>query len=246
MAPPLLSLAGVRKAFWRGSHELSVLEDVSLSLAAGDVLAIYGQRRAGKTTLLRIAAGLETPDVGEVRFEGIDLGTLARGALARLHRTRIGWVERTGPRHVELPAADYVALPLLRDHRHREAHRRARAALARVGVGECAGAPWHDLSDAERSLVALAHALAREPALVIADDPTAGLDVIERERVVGLLSAVAEEHRIGVLMAMPDMPATLRSHDIHSLSDGRLIAPAEPSPNGGGTVIDFPARERSA
>jgi ABC-type lipoprotein export system ATPase subunit len=244
--PELLALQGVSKQYVRGPHELRVLVEVSLTVAAGDFIAVYGQRSAGKTTLMRIAAGLEAADSGTVRFEGRDLGAVSAAELARVHRTRIGWVDRTGPLGDELTVRDYVALPLLGRHRHRRAGLLASDALSRVGAESCADARWAELADAERMQVALAHGLVREPRLLVLDDPTAGLDVIERERIVALLRSVADDARIGVLMAVPDMPSMLRAHDVLSLSGGRLLSAPDPPP-GRGTVLAFPSGgERSA
>jgi ABC-type lipoprotein export system ATPase subunit len=241
----LLALRNVSKAFARGAHELPILRDVSLEVHPGAFVVIFGQRSAGKSTLLRIAAGIERPDEGSVVFAGRALSTLSAAELARVHRESIAWVDRAGPRSDELRMLDYVALPLLSGLGHGAAARRAAAALARVGASDCATARWGELADGERMRVALAHGLVREPRVLVLDDPTAGLDVIERERIVGLLRTVADEERMGVLMAVPDMPAMLRAHEVLTLSDGRLeAAPAHPAE--AGTVIAFPKRERSA
>jgi ABC-type lipoprotein export system ATPase subunit len=245
MTVPLLSFEHVSKTYWRGPHQLTVLDNVSLELRAGDFVGVYGQKSAGKTTLLKVAAGFETPDHGTVRFEGADLAGLSRRHLSALHRHDVGWVERSGPMSADLRVLDYVALPLLGTRGQRAADQRAKSALARVGAEECAYETWDRLADAERMLVAIAQALVREPRLLLVDDPTAGLDVLERERIAGLLRTAADESELGILMAVPDMPAMLQAHDVRSLSRGQLLAPASPPPNGRGQVIDFPG-ERSA
>lgn len=245
MTGPLLSLEGVSKTYWRGAHELCVLRNVSLDLYAGDFIAVFGTRSAGKTTLLKVAAGIEPPDEGTVRFDGRDLATLRGRALARLHRTELAWIRRSGPLSQEVPAVDYVALPLLGRHGEQEARRLARRALADVGAESVALDGWASLSDSERALVALAHGLVRSPRVMLVDDPTAGLDVIERERVVALLRSFADERSIAVLMVVPDLSATMRASDVLSLSDGHLIASEDPPP-ARGILIDFPGGERSA
>jgi ABC-type lipoprotein export system ATPase subunit len=242
---PLLSLESVSKTYWRGPHELHVLRDVSLDLHLGDFVAVYGQQSSGKTTLLKVAAGVEPPDEGCVRFDGQDLATLRRGRLSELRRDEIGWVRRTGPQSADLRMIDYVALPVLNRYGEREAQRCAKRALAIVGAEPCAFDQWATLSDGERMSVVIAHGLVREPRLLLVDDPTAGLDPIERERIVGLLRSFADEGTLGVLMTVPDLPATLRARDVRSLSGGTLLAPEAP-PGGRGVVIDFPGSERSA
>lgn len=242
----LLSLKSVSKSFWRGPSELDVLTDVSLDLHAGDLLAVYGQRNAGKTTLLKLAAGFEAPDRGTVSFGDRDLTSLSHRELAGLHREQVGWVERSGPHSRELPIRTYVALPLYRELGPKPAQRRAQAALARAGVEDCASQCWDDLSDTARTLVAIAQVLVREPSLVIVDDPTAGLGIVDRERVIGLLRSAAEDGGIGVVMAVPDMPAMLQAHEVRALSRGRLLAPAGPPAGDSGTVIEFPNGKRTA
>jgi putative ABC transport system ATP-binding protein len=242
-----LFLESVSKSLWRGPSEIRVLRDVSLEVRAGELVAIYGQRGSGKTTLLQVAAGLDTPGGGRVLFEGRDLAQLSRGELARLHREQIGWVERAGPRSRDVPVRDYVALALYRRLGLRAAQRRAQIALAKVGATDCAEQLWDDISDTARTLVAIAQALAREPKLLIVDDPTAGLGIIDRERIVGLLRSAAEEGGVGVLMAVPDMPAMLHAHQLRFLGRGRLLAPPRPSTDDDdGAVLDFPVDKRSA
>lgn len=241
----LLSLQSVTKSYWRGPRELRVLRGASLEVEAGTLVSIYGPRGAGKTALLEIAAGFQQPDGGRVEVAGVDLAQLSGRALAQLHRERIGWVAREGPHAPDLEVALYTALPLYREFGRRAADRRARAALAAYGVEDCAGERWRDLSDSARIHCAIAQAMVREPRLLIVDDPTAALGILDRNQVCELLRAAAEERGIGVLMAVPDMPAMLHAHDVRLLSRGQLIGPSE-QPRDGATVIDFPDGRRSA
>jgi ABC-type lipoprotein export system ATPase subunit len=166
----LLSLQSVSRSFWRGPTEIPILRDVTLDVATGDLVAVHGRRGAGKTTLLKVAAGFDAPDRGDVLFDGEPLAGFSRQRLAQLHRERIAWVERTGPHSRELPIRDYLALPLYGQLGPRAAHRRAAAVLAKVGIRDCVDRRWDDISDAERILVAIAHALVREPQLVVGGD----------------------------------------------------------------------------
>ncbi|HEY2140639.1 MAG TPA: ATP-binding cassette domain-containing protein [Solirubrobacteraceae bacterium] len=244
MTAGLLSLDSVSKSYWRGPHEVKVLVDVGLNVHAGELVAVWGKRGAGKTTLLKIATGLEVPDRGVVRFEGVDLAALSEAKRARLMRDQIGWVRRTGPRS-ELQMIDYVALPLLAEHGRREAYALARDALGRVRVAECAEQRWDSLSDGERALIGIARGIVRTPKLLLVDDPTTNLGVREREEIIGLLRQLVEEANLGVLMTAPDMPATMRSHQITALSGGRLLK-APGASGADDNVVDFPGRKRSA
>lgn len=232
---PLLALDRVTKRYWRGAHEVRALDDVTLALEPGDFVSVYGRRGAGKSTLLRVSAGMETPDEGIVEFEGRTMASRSRAELARLLRESIGVIQRRGPSILALPALDYVALPLLGTLGRLEAHRQAAHALRRVGAAECADLTWDALSDGDQALVAIAHAIVRAPALVVADDPSAGLDTVERERIISLLRDAADQAGMAVLMTTPDIPDMLQSHHVMSLSHGRLIAPRREA----GRVIDL-------
>jgi ABC-type multidrug transport system ATPase subunit len=242
---PLLSIDRVRKSYWRGARETVVLADISLEVHAGECVAIWGQRGAGKTTLAAVAAGLETPDEGSVHVNGRDLAQTRRG-LVSLLREAIGWVQRVGPKSGEFrTVVDYVALPLLGTLSPRVARRRASAMLKRLGIADCANEPWECLTDGERTLVAIAHALVRGPDLLIADDPTASLNVLQREEVMGLLRLAADEEHLGVLITVPDMPDMAYADRVGSLSDGRLVVRRH-TPEDRGKVLDFPRNEQSA
>ena len=128
----LLSLDGVTKRYARGYREVEALADVGLEVEAGDFVAIWGGSRSGKTTLLRVAAGIESPDGGRVTFDGHDLATLSRRARARLLLTDIGCVWQTGRITRGLSVLDHVALPRFKQRSHAQARARgARRARAR-------------------------------------------------------------------------------------------------------------------
>ncbi len=243
MDAALLTLESVSKSYWRGPHELRVLSGLSLETDAGEFTVVWGKRGAGKTSLLKIAAGLESCDRGSVRFQGVDLACMSEGEHARMMRERIAWVRRSGPRS-DLRMLDYVALPLLPAHGHRGAYAQAHEALTRVGIGDCAQQYWQSLSDGERALVGIARGIARRPSLLLVDDPTANLCVREREELVALLRELADGG-VGVLMTVPDMNEMMGAHQIAALSGGHLIAPPKASPPPS-NVIHFPGAERLA
>jgi len=253
---PLLSLTGVNRSYRRGRHERRVLIDASLHVGAGEIVAVQGQRGAGKTTLLKIAAGIEPPDWGEVSFDGWDMTDLSDVQLSRLLGEQIGWVQNSGPES-RVRVLDYVALPLLISLGDRAAYTRAEQALERVGVGECAQQRWETLSDGERGLVGIAHAIVRSPRLLLIDDVTMILGIRETGVLTSLLRSIAGESAIGVLMTVSEAAAAARCADrTMSLAGGRLsgppehvpVAPEAPEPpdGGKGDVIDLSSRERLA
>jgi putative ABC transport system ATP-binding protein len=245
----LLALRDVSKSYWRGRYEVRVLDGVSLGVEAGEFVAVRAAAREGKTTLLRIAAGLTAPDAGAVFFEGRDLaGAKRRRWWPRAARPvrveglepRMGWVRRSGPSNKSMPMLRYVALALLDEYHDREAMRRSNAVLRELGVDDLARAIWRELSDSERTLMAIAHAVARRPLLLLADDVTGGLGADERETVLAVLRLRVEHSGMAVLMSAESVPATLRAHRIVTLSDGKLVHPTTPPP---AEVIPLPRRD---
>lgn len=235
----LLSVEHVGKTHWVGPYEKRVLVDVSLTMRPGDLFGVWGAQRSGKSTLLRVAAGLEPPDAGAVRYDGTDLAEMAKTQRHRLRLEQIGLVQGEGPQSSSFSVLDYVAVPLFNRCTRRDARARALAALRRVDVAECRDARWHQLSDGEQTLVGLAHGLVRGPRLLLMDDPTAGLDTLQQKEVLDLLRAVTAEEQIAVLMTSSVLSAITEAHAAFTLSDGRLI-PVTDASRPGGEVIEFP------
>lgn len=209
---------------------VEVLRGVSLDVRAGELVALWGRLGSGKTTLMRVAAGLDPPDEGAVLYDGRALDDLSRDELQQLRRHEIGFADRSGPQEPELTMLDYVAFPLIGTVSRAGARRRASDALAELGVDQACGAlTWAELTDGERTLVSLAHAIVRKPRLLLVDDPTSNLGVHERERTMALLHRLAAEQDMAVLMTAPDMAAALGVHQLHVLSGGELL-PASPEP----------------
>lgn len=248
----LLALDHVAKTHWVGPYEKRTLVDVSLTLAPGDFVGVWGARRSGKSTLLRIAAGLDQPDSGHVRFDGRDLATLSSARRGDLRLREIGLMLGSGPHSPEFTVCDYVALPLLVSHPRASARGIAVGVLRRVGIVDCRDARWHQLSDSERALANAAHALVRRPRLLLADDPAPDLDPLQLGEVMTLLRTAAEQEGAAVLMAAASMTALASAHAAFVLDDGMLRrldeSPEELSrqPGRQAQVIDFPAGRRQA
>ncbi|MGH2852608.1 MAG: ATP-binding cassette domain-containing protein [Solirubrobacteraceae bacterium] len=237
----LLSLQGVGKRYRRGELTRWLLRGVTLHLDAGEVVSVVAMRSQGKTTLLRIAAGMMAPDEGLVLLGREDLSGLSDPAHSRLLREQVGWAGRGGP-GLGVPMLDYVALRLAIGGRtrRREVRSFALAALKRVGMEHSAERRWEDLSDWERALVELAQAIAGGPRLLLIDDLIDGLGARETEEVALLVRALARELGMGVLMAVSDPEAALCSHRVLSLAAGRLSVMAGEEESG--NVIDLARR----
>ncbi len=236
----LLSLRNVSLTFPRGSrHVVPVLAGVSLDVKAGELVAVLAQRAQGKTTLLRVAAGMDRPARGEVLFKGEDLYRLSDRRRSALLRSQIGFAEPLGP-DIDLPVLAHVAVPLLANHSKNDAYERARRALERVGAEECAEQPWSSLADSERALAALAQAIVRRPELLLVDDLTATLGIDSTERIGRLLRSVAHEDGLAVLMSVSDADATTWFDRVASLSGGELLVGQSMNSGPDQNVIDFP------
>ena len=242
-AEPLLALDGVSKRHWRGHRPIDVLADVSLELDPGELGAVWGPRGAGKTTLVELACGLARPDAGTVRIGGEDLATMSRRRAAALLHRDVGLATGDGPAGGELTVRHWVALALLDRVGWRAGLRRAQAALDRVGAGDTATASWAELSDGERSLVSIARAAVREPRLLLVDDPSVGLGLLERGEVALLLRSLAEEARVAVLVTASELGEVQGAHTLWSLAGGRLVGGRARRT---GTVVAFPGRDAAA
>jgi putative ABC transport system ATP-binding protein len=239
----LLSLREARLHYVRGArHVVRVLEGVSLKVRAGEVVCVWAQRGQGKTTLLRVAAGLERPGGGRVLFEGRDVWGMADEERAELLGGGIGWVERVAPEAVGASMLRYVAMPALRAGGRREAYARAGEALEWVGAAQCAGQVWGSLDESERARVALARGIVREPRLLVVDDLAAMLSVRGADAVVELLASLAREQGMGVLASVSDLSATTWSDRVATLYGGELTVPPSSGHGGGGEVVELPVR----
>lgn len=247
----LLSLTGVTKRYARGVRDVTVLDDVSLELEAGDFACVIGGRGEGKTTLLEIAAAYRRPDSGSVFFAGRDVSNPSDALRTQLHRRDIGCVmNRSVPPVFGETVLRHVALPLLSAGCGvKESQRAAATMIDRVGARDYIDARVCDLADWERARVALAQACVRSPRLLIADELTDTLDLIERSTVLGLLQGFAREG-VGILITAADAHGAVGCSRLLALSGGRLvepqITPAErPSPvDDPGEVVPFRARDR--
>jgi ABC-type sugar transport system ATPase subunit len=196
----LLSIEGVTKRYRRGRLERVAVRDISLDVERSELVAVWGARFSGRSTLLRIAAGIESPEEGAVIFEGRDLARTRDSVLGR----RIGYCQtRLGSAHHGLVLEHVVAGLLAQRSLPKHARRRGQELLYRVGAEHCAQLQCHELDGAEIARVAIAGALATAPALLVIDEPTSGVDVLERDPLLALLRSIANEGT-AVLMSTGD------------------------------------------
>ncbi len=220
----LLSLQSVGKRFRDGQRERIVLREVSLELNAGELVGIWGLRRSGRTTLLRIAAGIEPPDSGNVRFRGEPLTSESRGVLG----VGIGYVQKSLRGNEEQGVLEQVCAVLLaRGIDMYSAREQARHALTRAGAEQCGAMRVHELGGAEAMRVAIARTLALSPALVVIDEPTATVELGERDELLALLRALAADG-MTVLASTSEPDELAGFHRALTLGSGELRGPSSP------------------
>ena len=214
----VLALDGVSKRYREGQRERIVLSDVSLQILPGELIVVYGPRRSGRTTLLRIAAGIETPDSGTVLFDGRELAQYRKPILGE----GIGYVRKTVQGQEEQGILEQIAAPLFaRGTPVREARNRARTALERAEAQHCAALTVDELSTGQTVRVAIARALVLSPAMLVTDEPAATVEVSERDGILALLRSLAAQG-LAVLASTAEPAEMAGSDRALTLSDGSL------------------------
>jgi putative ABC transport system ATP-binding protein len=203
-----------------GGRTVTVLDGVSIDVARGQCVAITGPSGSGKSTLLGLVAGLDTPTSGAVVVDGVDLGTLDEDALARFRRDRIGFVFQSYHLIPTLTAAENVAIPLELAGVS-GARGRASRLLDEVGLGARGHHYPVQLSGGEQQRVALARAMAREPVLLLADEPTGNLDSATGAAIIDLLLGLNRERGSTLVLVTHDPALAARTDRQIALRDGR-------------------------
>jgi putative ABC transport system ATP-binding protein len=216
----LIELSGV----WKSYGAVEVLRGVDLSVKEGDFVSIRGKSGAGKTTLLKIVGLLETPSKGEVRLLGRDVSKLSDGERSEARLRYIGFVFQFFNLIPSLTVLENVELPLaLAGVKRGERRRRALELLERFSLTHLADRFPETLSGGERQRVAIIRALANDPRIVLADEPTSSLDDENSKLVMDLLAEVNAERRVAIVLTTTDLYERLPTNRDLVLKDGRLI-----------------------
>jgi putative ABC transport system ATP-binding protein len=219
----MLEVCDLVKHYHVGDGEpVRAVDGLSLSIAAGELVALYGPSGSGKTTLLTLIAALMSPDAGSVAVDGQDLAALSDAEQSRYRLQDLGFVDQT----VDLlPGGNVVqnaALKLWMIENTRKAEQRVLPLLERLGLSERLSHRADQLSMGERQRVMIARALSTEPKLVLADEPTGNLDTRRGREVLELLSEICREQRTAVLLVTHDPQATSFADRVLALRDGRI------------------------
>jgi putative ABC transport system ATP-binding protein len=218
----ILQLEHVSRTYGQGAAEVHALDDVSLAVDAGSMVAVMGPSGSGKSTLLTIAGSLEEASDGQVTVCGEDLTRMSRNARARLRRRSIGFVFQDFNLLPGLTAAENVSLPLELDGTSaRKARTAGLKALESLGLGERAASFPDQLSGGERQRVAIARAVVGEHQLLLADEPSGALDTANGEAVMRLIHAACKRGMAAVVVTHDAQLASWADRVIF-LRDGRI------------------------
>jgi lipoprotein-releasing system ATP-binding protein len=239
----VLETRDVHKSFRQGPVTLDVLQGINLAVRAGERVAIVGASGSGKTTLLQLLGGLDRPTSGHVLVDGQDIHEIAEEARGKLRNRTIGFVYQFHHLLPEFSALENVAMPLLvRRMGVSEARARARALLARVGLGERLEHRPYQLSGGERQRAAVARALVTEPKLVLADEPTGNLDGLNAESVFTLMLELNRERRTSLVVVTHDMRLASRMERILEIEQGVLTERGRSASSSGGQPATLTAQ----
>jgi putative ABC transport system ATP-binding protein len=222
---PVIELRGVEKIYRSGEAEVRAVAGITLRAERGELVAIMGASGSGKSTLMNILGCLDRPTSGQYLLDGIDVARLSRNRLSRLRNSKLGFVFQSFNLLARTTALENVELPLLYSEimvSLRERHRRARAALERVGLGDRLHHRPSALSGGQQQRVAIARALVNEPDVLLADEPTGNLDTRTSIEIMGLFQKL-NDSGITIVMVTHELDIAGYCKRIVVMRDGRII-----------------------
>jgi putative ABC transport system ATP-binding protein len=206
-----------------GGEAVKAVDRVSLSVPAGEMLALYGPSGSGKTTLLLMVAALLRPTSGTVLVNERDISTLSEREASTYRLSELGFIRQSFDLLPGVSALDNAVLKLLKNTPWREAQARVRPLLERLGLEERVMQRAETLSMGERQRVMIARALSTEPRLLLADEPTGSLDTQRSHEVLALLRALSREREVAIILVSHDPLAAGYADRVLALRDGQLV-----------------------
>jgi putative ABC transport system ATP-binding protein len=230
----MIELRGVSKTVQSGDHPLTILHQLDYAIPSGQFVAVVGPSGSGKSTLLGLLAGLDAPTTGEILIDGVDITRLNEDGLARLRGDKIGFVFQFFHLVPSLTAFENVLIPMEIAGR-RDAVPRARQLLEEVGLTERAHHYPSQLSGGEQQRIAIARALANDPPIVLADEPTGNLDSTTGRHIMDLLLKVRRSRNATLVLVTHDAELASLADTRLVLRDGRAVRPDDALSNSGAT-----------
>ena len=225
----MIELRGVSKTVRSGDHPLTILHPLDYTIRSGQFVAIVGPSGSGKSTLLGLLAGLDAPTTGQIVIDGIDITTLSEDGLARLRGDKIGFVFQFFHLVPSLTALENVLVPMEIAGR-RDAMTRARQLVDEVGLADRAHHYPSQLSGGEQQRIAIARALANDPPIVLADEPTGNLDSTTGRHIMELLLNVRQSRTSTLVLVTHDAELAALADTRLVLRDGRPVPQSEAPP----------------
>ncbi len=222
---PMVSARGLSRYYRLGKETVAALSDVDLDVMPADFLALQGPSGSGKTTLINLLGLLDRPDNGSILLQGVNAASLSDNARTDARRDRFGFIFQSFNLLPVLTAAENIAYPMTLRHMPAAAvEKRTLELLAAVGLSDKAGVRPDLLSGGQRQRIAIARALANEPAVILADEPTANLDSHTADHILDLMQQLNRERRVAFVIATHDARVVARAARVVALRDGRIQA----------------------
>jgi putative ABC transport system ATP-binding protein len=221
---PIVEARGISKSLGTGAGQVEAVKSVDLTLNGGELTVLMGPSGSGKTTLLSLLGCLLTPTEGTLRLCGTSTSGATAEQLAGIRRRHVGFVFQSFHLFRTMTAVENTQLALdVRGESGSQARSKAEAVLTRMGLGHKTRQFPRELSGGEQQRVAIARALVAEPALVLADEPTAALDTANGRAIMEILARIAKERDRAVLVVTHDTRLANFADRIHFIEDGRLV-----------------------
>jgi len=222
----VIRLAGITKVYRMGQRELTVLRSIDLTISRGEMVAIMGPSGSGKTTLLNIIGCLDRPTAGSYLLDGDEVSRLSSHDLAEVRGRKVGFVFQTFNLLPQLSALANVELGIRYSRQGDHYRERALLALEKVGLADRASHRPTELSGGEQQRVAIARALAKEPSIILADEPTGNLDSRSGADVMALLTGLHSEQAITLVIVTHDADVAAVCQRTINLKDGQIVTGA--------------------
>jgi putative ABC transport system ATP-binding protein len=220
---PIVQIRQVTKSYHRGEQWVPVLTNISFDIISGDFIALMGPSGSGKSTLLNLIAGIDKPDSGSLKVNGVDIATLSEADLADWRAANVGFIFQFYNLMPVLTAFENVELPLLLTRLSRgERRERVELALSMVGLTDRMEHYPSELSGGQQQRVAIARAFITDPVILVADEPTGDLDRASANDILAMLERLNSEMGKTIIMVTHDPHAAKSAHLIRHLEKGEL------------------------